>query len=382
VVDFQRNVFCVLGLPFDAISMADALCCLRQAAEERTRRVVSTPNVNWVVSCLSDVQFRDAAIHSDLSVVDGKPLVWIAWLLGIPISEPVSGSTLFALLRCDSGKQLSVFFFGGVDGAAETACRRLRMENRGLTCAGFDPAGFGSIEDMSGDDVIQRINTSNADFLVVALGAKKGQAWIERNRARLAVPLISHLGAVMNFVAGRVRRAPVWMQRVGLEWLWRIKEEPELWMRYLRDGLKLLAILGCRAVPYAWYLRTYEPDAQSVPLSAIETHDGDDAYVIRLSGVWTRKNLAPLRDCYAKASAAGKPVRLDLRAATYVDSAFVGLTVLLHGSQKQIGKAFEIVGTQRAVRRVINYCCAEYMFSGASGAPVATAATYERLAVR
>jgi len=363
VVDFQRNVFCLLGLPFDAINMADTVQRVRDAAARRVPCLLSTPNTNWVVNCLADGQSRDSAISSDLSLADGRPLVWIARLLDIPIREPVPGSTLFDWLRSVSGRQLSVFFFGGVDGAAEKACRRLRMENQGLTCVGFDSAGFGSIEDMSRDEVIQRINMSKADFLVVALGAKKGQAWIERNRACISVPLISHLGAVVNFVAGTVRRAPAWMQRLGLEWLWRIKEEPGLWVRYFRDGFTLLALLATRVVPYAWYLRSNKPDAGSSSAGGVEARDEQDECVITLSGVWTREDLARVRDSYERASLACKDVRLNLHATTYVDSSFVGLTILLLGSQKQLGKAFHIVGAQEPVRRIVRYCCAEYLFA-------------------
>ena len=363
MVDFRRNVFCLLGLPLDAINMADTVRRVRDAAARRTPCLLSTPNTNWVVDCLGDGRFRDSTISSDLNVVDGRPLVWIARLLDIPIPEPVPGSTLFDWLRRLNGRQLSVFFFGGVDGAAEKACRRLRMENQGLTCVGFDAAGFGSVEDMSRDEVIRRINMSKADFLVVALGAKKGQAWIERNRERVSVPLVSYLGAVVNFAADTVRRAPAWVQRMGFEWLWRIKEEPVLWRRYFRGGVSLLALLATRVVPYAWYLRRNRHDAGSLSAGRVEARDERDEYVITLSGIWTRENLAPVRECYATASMAGKHVRLDLHATTYVDSAFVGLTILLQGSQKRRGRAFQIVGARETVRRVVRYCCAEYLFA-------------------
>ncbi len=250
--NFQRDVYCILGLPFDAIDMAGTVCQVRDAAAQRTPCFLSTPNLNFAIGSRSDGAFRDSVIHSNLVVADGMPLVWIARLLDVPIRERVSGSTLFETLRGGSGKPLSVYFFGGPNGAAEAACQRLRQEGGGLTGAGYDSPGFGSVADMRSDEIIQRINASGADFLLVALGARKGEAWIEHNRARITVPVISHLGAVVNFVAGRVHRAPVWMQHIGLEWLWRIKEEPALWRRYFADGLALLLVLVTRVIPYAW----------------------------------------------------------------------------------------------------------------------------------
>jgi len=362
VADFRRDVYCLLGLPFDAMSLADAVQRLRNAAERRTQCVLVTPNTNWIVSCLTDAGFRDSATSSDLSLLDGRPLVWIARLLRIPIPEAVPGSTLLDRLREKGERRLSVFFFGGAEGAAEKACRRLQLENQGLTCAGYDSAGFGSLDTMSRDELIDRINISNADFLIVALGARKGQAWIERNRASITVPLISHLGAAVNFVAGTVRRAPGWMQEMGLEWLWRIKEEPVLWLRYLSDGIALLGLLLRRVGPYAWHLRHRAP---TVPPSvcAVEAREDSGEYVIRLSGTFTHDNLDRLRTCYECAAAARTSVRLELDGTTYVDSAFVGLTILLQASQRKLGKSFRLVGARETVRRIIRYCCAEYLFS-------------------
>jgi N-acetylglucosaminyldiphosphoundecaprenol N-acetyl-beta-D-mannosaminyltransferase len=216
---------------------------------------------------------------------------------------------------------------------------------------------------MSDDRIIQRINASGADFLVVALGARKGQAWIERNRARLAVPVISHLGAVLNFVAGTVKRAPSWMQRIGLEWLWRVKEEPALWVRYFRDGLALLGLFTTRVLPHAWFLRRHRPDRRSLSSARVETREDRDAHVLVLSGHWTRENLARLRDCFAKAALSQKDVHLNLHATTHVDCWFVGLAVLLQGHQSLHGKALHVVGAQVPVRRVIRYCCAEYLLA-------------------
>ena len=94
-------------------------------------------------------------------------------------------------------------------------------------------------ENISDPALLDQINGSKADFLLVALGAQKGQAWLMANRHKLTVPIVSHLGATLNFLAGTVRRAPAGLQRLGLEWLWRIAQEPYLAARYLMDGTHL-----------------------------------------------------------------------------------------------------------------------------------------------
>jgi len=241
-VDLQRNVFCLLGLPFDQLDIQSAIQRIREAATQRIPCIIATPNLNFIIGCIEDGEFRDAVLRTDICIVDGMPPMWLMRLLRMPIYERVAGSSLFEVLRNDASERVSVYFFGGESGVAESACRKLNSESSGMRCVGFESPGFGSVEAMSSDETIAKINTSGADFLVVALGAKKGHAWIERNRKRISVPVVSHLGAVLNFVAGTVTRAPRWMQNCGLEWLWRIKEEPVLWRRYVHDGRALLSL--------------------------------------------------------------------------------------------------------------------------------------------
>lgn len=365
MVDFNRDVYCLLGLPFDAVNMAQAVRRVREAATQRVPCFLSTPNLNFLIGCREDSAFRDSVVHSDLSIADGMPLVWIARMLGIPIRQRVAGSDLFEQLGKGPAAPLSVYFFGGVPGVAQTACRRLREVAPGLVCAGFDSPGFGSVAAMSGDESIAKINASGADFVVVALGAKKGQAWIERNRARIAAPVISHLGAVLNFVAGTVNRAPSWIQKIGLEWLWRIKEEPALWRRYLGDGLALLNLLATRVLPYAWFLRSHQTDAAELAAAAAETKEDARCCVVRLRGAWTMRNIGPLRECFAKAIGAGKDMRLEMGGVTHVDSAFVGLIMLLHGHQQRQQRRLSIASAREPVRRILRYCCAEYLYSNA-----------------
>jgi N-acetylglucosaminyldiphosphoundecaprenol N-acetyl-beta-D-mannosaminyltransferase len=311
-----------------------------------------------MVASRSDRAFRDAVLHSDLSVADGMPLVWLARLLGIPLRERVAGASLFeALGRSSSGRPLAVYFFGGPDGVAQAAARRLGREVKGLVCVGAESPGFGSVEEMSGEETIRRINASNADLLVVSLGARKGQAWIERNRSRLNVPVVSHLGAVVDFAAGRIRRAPPWIQRAGLEWLWRIKEQPSLWRRYFSDGLALAMLLLTRVLPYVWYVRSRRHPAEA----SVEASDWKHVYAIVLRGAWTRANIAVLRRSFSQAARSGKNVRLEMTAVSHVDSAFVGLVMLLLAYQQQQRRRLAIVAVPSPVRRVLDCCCAEFL---------------------
>ena len=356
---WARDVHCLLGLPFDAVDLDGALRTIRRAAAERRPCFVSTPNLNFLVTCQSDPSFRDSVVESDLSVVDGMPLVWVARLRGIPIPGRVAGSDVFEGLRRVSQGTMSVFFFGGMEGVARDACASLNLTPSGLVCAGYECPGFGSVEDMSSESTIARINASGAEFLVVSLGAKKGQAWIRRNRHRLSVPVISHLGAVVNFVAGTVKRAPVAMQRLGLEWLWRIREEPGLWRRYMADGVAFLSLVLTRVLPYAWSLRRHGPSETDMKTARAEVMEKEGDMVVCLSGAWVRENLEPLRECFDKLSTAGKDVRLDMGNVGFVDSAFLGLALLFGADLTRRGHAMRVENLNDGVRRIMRYACAE-----------------------
>lgn len=243
----SRNLHWIFGLPFDAITLQEAVDQVRVAAKNRTPLFISTPNLNFLIASQEDTEFRNSVIHSDLSLADGMPIIWLAKLLKLPVRERVAGSSLFEALRyppLNTGeKPLKVYFFGGPDGVAQRACEAINQDSSSMECCGYMSPGFGSLDDMSTPEILHHINAAEADFVVVSLGAKKGQAWIERNRTQINAPIISHLGAVVNFVAGNVKRAPVWFQRLGMEWIWRIKEEPTLWKRYSIDGIRLLPLI-------------------------------------------------------------------------------------------------------------------------------------------
>lgn len=242
---FDRDVWAIMGMPLDNVSLREAAIMVEQAVETRQRLSFVTPNVNWLVRALKDKTAMQQIVQADLSLADGAPVVWLARQLGMPLKERVAGADLFDLLReTKSAEQMPirVFFFGGREGSAKAAYDALVRENGRLVAAGYHNPGYGSVDSMSGEDVLEKINIAKPDFIIVSLGAAKGQAWIEQNQAALEAPVIAHLGAVVDFVAGAIRRAPAWMSRLGIEWIGRIVAEPVLWRRYWADGRALVSL--------------------------------------------------------------------------------------------------------------------------------------------
>jgi N-acetylglucosaminyldiphosphoundecaprenol N-acetyl-beta-D-mannosaminyltransferase len=363
-LDLGRELHCLFGLSFDAITLDEAARRLRRSASGQQRCFISTPNVNFVVAAQNDDAFRKSVLHSDLSLADGMPIVWAARLMGAPIRERVAGSDLFELLCRPHAAPLKVYFFGGPDGVAERAARALNAQQGGLRCVGFASPGFGSIAEISSPDMIDRINASGADFVVVALGAKKGQAWIEHNRYRLEAPLISHLGAVVNFVAGSVNRAPVLWQRFGMEWLWRVKEEPALWRRYVNDGWALGRLVLSRVLPCALAMASHRLFGRLHAPPRHETTSKGSLAVVRLSGAWTREALPSLRREMASWLARdAATLQFDLSEVTWVDSALLGLLLVFDEWQGEARAVLPGSTPKRAVRRLFRWHGAESLLN-------------------
>ena len=370
VTDFSRRVYCVLGLPFDAVNMEETVDLLLSCAEDAERCFFSTPNLNFLITSLGDAAFRDSVMRSSLSLADGMPIVWLARLLGLPITTRVAGATVFEQLRAQHAMPLKVFFFGGPDGVAQQAADVLNANAGGMHCVGACSPGFGTLEDMSTPAIIERINASNADLLVVALGAKRGQAWIEHNLGTLRVPLVSHLGAVVNFVAGTVSRAPSGVGKSGLEWLWRIKEEPALWRRYWSDGMALLRLLTTSALPAALDARRVRA-ATTAPV--LHERDEGQHYTLTLGGAWHDAALHELRKALARTTARRRDVRLELLADCNLDSAALGLLLLLYGHQSRVGAALTVQAKGAAVRRTMRLQNVAFLLQGLDGAAASAA---------
>jgi N-acetylglucosaminyldiphosphoundecaprenol N-acetyl-beta-D-mannosaminyltransferase len=338
-LDLGRDVHALLGLVFDRIDLDGAVRHIQHCVATRRPCFLSTPNVNFVAAAAHEREFRGSVLRSDLSVADGFPIVLAARWMGLAFPGRVAGADLFERLqhsgRAAQQQPIKLFLFGGPPGVGAQAAAQLNAQAQGFECVGHDEGGFGDVEAMSTDATIERINASGAEFVLVALGAKKGQAWIERNRARLHAPVISHLGAVINFAAQSIVRAPTWMQRLGLEWVWRIVQEPQLWRRYWSDSQMLVGTVLTRLLPWSArrWLRRLPSGAHQAPQFRVETVQSGQA-VITLAGDWRgNADQSALRMTLADLLRAGSSVEFDLSAAPALDSALLGLMAVIDAWQ-------------------------------------------------
>ena len=358
--DFDRDVWCVLGAPIDMADIPAAVTTIEAAVRDGERLSFVTPNVNWLVRMLDDAESRRQIIDADLSLADGAPIVAAAKMIGAPIRSRAAGSDLFEALRQRSaiGRKLKVFFFGGRDGSAQASYDAVNADRGGMEAVGWLNPGFGSVEDMSSEQIIDEINAAEPDFIVVALGAAKGQAWIDRNLYRLNAATIAHLGAVVDFTAGAVERAPSWVAKAGLEWLWRIKSDPALWKRYATDGISLLKVMATRGRLFlgAKIDQTISMDAKA---TVSRTVNGSR---IRLSGDLLNSGLKEVRAAFREAAKAGADVELDLTDAMQIDHAFLGLVLMLEKHVSRADGQIVIVNASKEASRLFSANQMPYRF--------------------
>lgn len=348
--------YCVMGVPIDRIDMETVIERIDNAILSRQRLLISTVNTNFLVANQIKSRFRDSLVASDLCTADGVGVLLICRMLAIDIGARVTGADILERVcsRTASrlGRPLRLFLLGGAPGVADAASRIVNAKgSAAVCCVGALNPGFGDMDELCRQYVIDTINAAQPDFLVVSLGAERGQEWLLRNAGRLDVPVCSHLGAALNFLAGTVRRAPPGWRAMGLEWCWRILEEPKLAARYLRDGSALASMLLLKTLPMA-ALRRWEQhmDRPKRPLSISLDGPGERTRIV-LNGPAIAAYVPLLRERFLRARELGRDIDLDLNGLDTIDSAGLGQILRLLADATSLGLKLRITGIVPRIER-------------------------------
>ncbi|MDR5709090.1 MAG: WecB/TagA/CpsF family glycosyltransferase, partial [Armatimonadota bacterium] len=229
----------------NAYRMSEVLDLVAHALSSH-RGYIVTPNTDHVVRYHRDPAFRKAVDGAWLRLADGMPVVWASRLVGNPLPERVAGSDLLPeLCRLAAERAYSVFFLGGRAGVARQAAENLKSRYRGLKVAGtYTPVEGFAQDPYDQEAAVEAVNRTEPDILFVGLGSPVQELWVHRNWDRLRVRVAVCCGAALDYAAGTQPRAPWWMRRAGLEWLWRLVHEPRrLWRRYLVDDLAFFGLV-------------------------------------------------------------------------------------------------------------------------------------------
>ena len=227
----------VLGVPLALTDYERTIEWMDATIATRQHGYICVAAVHTVMACQEDRELRDAVLGSDLTVPDGQPLVWAMNALGHDLSSRVYGPDLMARY-CERAALTGarMFLYGGRNqGALVQLALNLRTRYPGLNIVGGYAPPFRPLTGEEEDFVLDEINRSQADVVWVGIGVPKQEKWMAAMRDRLRAPVLVGVGAAFDFHAGLVPQAPRWMQSMGLEWAYRLLQEPgRLWRRYLR----------------------------------------------------------------------------------------------------------------------------------------------------
>lgn len=342
----------MLGVPFDNVTRPQVLARVDEMIRSRRPHYIATANVDFLVQALADIELRRILFDADLVLCDGTPLLWASRWLGNPLPERVAGSDLVpVLLEEAERKGYRLFFLGGSEEVAEAAMRKLAEKHPKLVVAGRYSPPISSLLEMDHGEIRRRITEARADIVFVSFGCPKQEKWITMNYRELGVPVSIGVGATIDFLAGKVSRAPLWMQRGGLEWVYRLLQEPgRLAKRYGHD----LRVFGFAILQQWWQLRRRHRGAAPIlpeVARALPAAVGEVS-VLRLPA---RLDAAAVQLERARWEAVDRHhgLVLDLSETIFIDSTGVGLLMRLRRCARTESVGFALAGLQPVVSQAI-----------------------------
>ncbi len=236
----MRETVNILGVNIDKITAKDALCKAEEFANSEGVSVIYTPNPEIVMAAYEDEEFKAVLNSSDMCVPDGIGVVYGARMTGNPLPERVAGFDLAkGLIEKLSKTGGSVFLFGSKPGIAELAGENLVREYPGIKIAGTHDGYFKESDE---GQIVQQINASNANLLLVCLGAPKQEKWIYKHRDSLSVNLCIGAGGSLDVFAGEANRAPEIFIKLNLEWFYRLLKQPSRIGRFMALPKFIMAV--------------------------------------------------------------------------------------------------------------------------------------------
>jgi N-acetylglucosaminyldiphosphoundecaprenol N-acetyl-beta-D-mannosaminyltransferase len=235
-----------MGVPFHDVTFAETVTWAEDHIARGQPGYIATANLDFVMQAQRDPELQRILFEADLVVADGAPLVRLSSRLGPRLRERVTGSDLTPMLaELCARRGWPIFALGGAAGVAERALAGLRQRYPGLPAGATYSPPLAGILEMDHAAILERLNAAKPALLLVAFGAPKQEKWINMHFRQWRVPLAIGVGGTLDFLAGAQTRAPRWVQRIGLEWLWRMGTNPRrLFKRYAANALFLVAAIG------------------------------------------------------------------------------------------------------------------------------------------
>lgn len=349
-----RPSIAILGIPFDNVTSSEALDRIEQMIASRKPHYLATANVDFLVQAREDVELRRILFDADLTLCDGTPLLWVSRLLGNPLPERVAGADVVPrLIQLAEEKKYRLFLLGATPDSINRAAANLREAYPNLLIAGYYSPPFNKLIEMDHDEIKARILAAKPDVLLVSFGCPKQEKWIAMHYRDLGVPVAAGVGATIDFLAGKVPRAPLWMQRSGFEWIYRLIQEPRrLFRRYVKD----LWIFSWSILAQWWALqlrinqfrstantKSFSPNCTPhAPTRIVVCPTKLDAMAAESDALQTADIISNGRDCF-----------LQMAGVASIDSTGVGYLIRLQKKLRNAGLELVLISPSVAVVRAL-----------------------------
>src|SRR6266567_336731 len=237
----QSRTFTVLGVRVNAVQIPDVMAQMeRWISERRQCHFIAVTGMHGVTEAQHEGSFKQILNSADLVVPDGMPLVWLGRRQGYPLERRVYGPELMQTFCCVTGSKYRHFFYGGMPGVP-TLLAEILQKNSGIQVVGIHSPPFRTLSKEEDEEILAQINAVKPDVLWIGLNTPKQEQWMYEHRPKLRVPVVVGVGAAFDLNCGRIKQAPRWMRENGLEWFFRLCQEPRrLWRRYLIYGSEFL----------------------------------------------------------------------------------------------------------------------------------------------
>jgi len=345
----RKSKVAILGVPVDNLSMDEVMQVLEEHITEGGFHQVATANVDFLIKAIHDDELRETLCRCDLVLPDGMPLVWASRLMGTPLKERVAGADLVPLLAAlSAARGYRLFLLGADEESSAGAAAWMESQYPGVCIAGRYSPEHKSLDQMDHDDILRRIELARPDILLVAFGNPKQEKWLAMHRYRLNVPLCIGVGGALDFLSGKVARAPHWMQSCGLEWAYRMFQEPSrLASRYFNNAAGILRYLSMQ-------LATTTAQKGRNTAGQFAREAADSAAVFRVAGSFSGDLLPSFDSEVCNAIFAGNHIVLDLSETAYLGPDALGTLVHLASVAQRWKRELWLAGVRTVLLRVIH----------------------------
>jgi N-acetylglucosaminyldiphosphoundecaprenol N-acetyl-beta-D-mannosaminyltransferase len=354
----ERQVAFLLGLPFHVITMDETIDDAVAAVEAKEPTYYITANVDFIAQAHDNEPLKDILFHAHRVVCDGMPLVWLSRYFHPVLPERVAGSDMvFRLFEQADKHAWKVYFLGSDDATLTETKSILATRYPKMDVVGTFSPPFGTVESWPNEAILADVKASKPDLLLVAVGCPKQEYWISKYYKEAGVPLSIGIGASLDFICGTQVRAPKWIQKIGMEWSWRMLSDPKrLVKRYAKDLYYLVVLANRQRKITGQGSKEVAEDVAMPPAakspsphvtSTVVTES--DAQWLRWSGEAERSVLEELE----RPADSSQPVFLNLSGVTFMDSSAIGLLAKFARDARQAKVPFGILQPAAGVVNII-----------------------------